>query len=179
METTDHKFCPSCQRRNRVDAVNCEYCGQPLKSVPENYPSTVDVTGDTKSFVEDFNEKIEQVNREVPAEGIAIYLLGLTHPIEVRLENEFLLGRTTQATDEKVVDLTFYNAYTLGVSRRHLMVRRSGDGYEVMDLNSSNGTWVNEQRLVPQQPFPLKSGSQIRLGNMRIFVAFRQQIVKK
>ena len=174
METTGYKFCPSCQRRNRADAVNCEYCGQPLKSVSENDPSTVDVKGDTKSFIEDFKEKIDQVNREVPPEGIAIYLFGLTHPIEVCLENEFILGRTTQATDEKVVDLTFYNAYTLGVSRRHLMVRRSGDGYEVMDLNSSNGTWINEQRLLPQQPFPVKSGSQIRLGNMRIFISFRQ-----
>ena len=179
METTGYRFCPSCQQRNRGDAVICEYCGKPLKSIPENDRSTIDLTGDTKSFVENFKEKIEQVNREEPAEGIAIYLLGLTHPIEICLENEFVIGRLTEVTKEKVVDLTLYNAFNLGVSRRHLMVRRSGDGYEVIDLQSSNGTWVDGQRLVLQQPFAIKSGSQIRLGNMRIFVAFRQQIVKE
>src|SRR5271157_2686185 len=166
MDTTDYTFCASCQRRNRGDAVTCEFCGKPLKSVPEAEPSTKDVTGDTKSFVEDFKEKIEQANRAVPAEGIAIYLLGLTHPIEVCLENEFIIGRLTEVTEEKVVDLTLYNAFNLGVSRRHLMVRRSGDGYEVIDLNSTNGTWVDGQRLVLQQPFAVNSGSQIRLGNM-------------
>ncbi len=179
METTGYRFCPFCQERNRADAVICEFCGKPLKSVSEVQPSTMDVTGDTKSFVEDFKNKIEQVNREVPAEGIAIYLLNLTHPIEVCLENEFIIGRLTEATEEKVVDLTLYNAFNLGVSRRHLLVRRSGDEYEVMDLKSSNGTWINEQRLVPLQPYTVKSGSQIRLGNMRIFVAFRQQMVKE
>ena len=174
METIGYKFCPFCQERNRADAVICEFCGKPMKSVPETDPSTMDVKGDTKSFVEDFKEKIDQVNREVPAEGIAIYLLNLTHPIEVCLENEFVIGRITEATEEKVVDLTLYNAFNLGVSRRHLMVRRSGDEYEVMDLKSSNGTWINGQRLVPLQPYTVKSGSQIRLGNMRIFVSFRQ-----
>jgi len=179
METIGYIFCLSCQQRNRADALICEFCGKPLKSVSEAQPSTKDVTGDTKSFAEDFKEKIEWVNREAPAEGIAIYLLGLTHPIEVCLEDEFVIGRITEATEEKVVDLTFYNAFNLGVSRRHLMVRRAGDGYEVTDLNSTNGTWVDGQRLVLQQPLTIKSGSQIRLGNMRIFVAFRQQIVKE
>jgi len=179
METTGYRFCPFCQERNQADAAICEFCGKPLKSVPEAEPSTKDVTGDTKSFIENFKETIEQVNRQAPAEGIAIYLLDLTHPIEVCLEDEFVIGRITEATKEKVVDLTLYNAFNLGVSRRHLMVRRAGDGYEVIDLNSTNGTWVNEQRLMLQQPFTINSGSQIRLGNMRIFVAFRQQIVKE
>jgi hypothetical protein len=175
METTGYRFCPFCQERNRADAVACEYCGKPFKSAFENYSTTEDV-GSIKSFREHLVETIDKVNREVPAEGIAIYLLGLTHPIEVCLENEFVIGRLTEATEEKVVDLTLYNAFNLGVSRRHLMVRRAGDGYEVMDLKSSNGTWVDGQRLVLQQPFTIKSGSQIRLGNMRIFVAFRQQL---
>ena len=179
METTGYKFCSSCQRRNRVDAVICEYCGKSFKSGSEDYSTTVNVEGDTKSFIEDFNEKIEQVNREAPAEGMAIYLLGLTHPIEVRLENEFVIGRITEQTEEKVVDLTLYNAFALGVSRRHLMVRRAEDGYEAMDLNSTNGTWVNDQRLTPQLPITLKRGSQIRLGNMRIFISFRQEIIKE
>jgi hypothetical protein len=154
MEATGYRFCPFCQGRNRADAVICEFCGKPLKFIFEAQPSTLDVTGDTKSFVEDFRKKIEQVNREVPAKGIAIYLFGLTHPIEVCLENEFVIGRLTEVTEEKVIDLTLYNAFTLGVSRRHLMVRRAGDGYEVIDLKSSNGTWVDGNVLCSNSRLP-------------------------
>ena len=174
METTGYKFCPSCKLKNRSDAINCVHCGKPFKSAPEKYTTTKDVEGGTKSFHEDFKEKIEKVSKEAPAEGVAIYILDQTQPIEIRLENEFVLGRLTEESDEKVVDLTAYDAFNLGVSRRHLMIRRSGKGYNAIDLNTTNGTWVDEQILLPQQPFPLKSGSQIRLGKMRIFIVFRQ-----
>jgi pSer/pThr/pTyr-binding forkhead associated (FHA) protein len=54
------------------------------------------------------------------------------------------------------------------------MIRRAGKGYNAIDLFSTNGTWVNEVSLVPQSPFPLQSGSQIRLGKLRIFIVFHE-----
>jgi len=39
-----------------------------------------------------------------------------------------------------------------------------GDGYQITDLNSTNGTFVNEQRLSPSMPRPLNSGDVIRIG---------------
>ncbi|MBX3171921.1 MAG: diguanylate cyclase [Candidatus Eremiobacteraeota bacterium] len=35
----------------------------------------------------------------------------------------------------------------IGVSRFHCSVRRSGNGWEVADLNSTNGTYVNDKRI--------------------------------
>jgi len=173
MEPADYKFCPSCKLRNRADAVICEYCGTPFPRASERSSTTKDVDKETRVFQGESGAKIEIPNMEAPAEGIAIFTLGLTDPIETRLESEFVIGRLTEATEEKVVDLTPYDAYALGVSRRHLSVRRAGHDYTVTDLNSANGTWVNEERLEPQLPVTVKSGSQIRLGNMRIFISFR------
>ncbi len=34
-----------------------------------------------------------------------------------------------------------------GVSRRHLMILREGDRFVVKDLNSRNGTWLDEERV--------------------------------
>jgi hypothetical protein len=34
-----------------------------------------------------------------------------------------------------------------GLSRRHLLISRQGDGWVVEDLGSKNGTWVNGRRL--------------------------------
>jgi len=174
METFDYKFCPSCKLRNRADAIVCEHCGKPFKSGSNKYPTNRDVEWATKYLKENPEGKIEKVSKEAPAEGIAIYILDQAHPIEIRLEDEFIIGRLTEETEEKVVDLTPYNAFDLGVSKQHLMIRRAGKGYNAIDLFSTNGTWVNEENLVPQRPFTLQSDSQIRLGKMRILVVFRE-----
>jgi pSer/pThr/pTyr-binding forkhead associated (FHA) protein len=52
-------------------------------------------------------------------------------------------------------------------------------GYEIVDLNSTNGTWVNGERLTPNQTYALSSGSQLRLGRMRFFVLYRSTVKTK
>ena len=49
------------------------------------------------------------------------------------------------------------------VSQRHARLMQEGEGYILEDLGSSNGTYLNGQRLVGRHP--LKSGDQIRLGS--------------
>ena len=57
------------------------------------------------------------------------------------------------------VDLTLLSP---SVSRRHAKLMRDGDGYSLEDLGSSNGTFLNGERLAGRRA--LKSGDQIRLG---------------
>jgi two-component system, NtrC family, sensor kinase len=38
-----------------------------------------------------------------------------------------------------------------GVSRRHFLILREGDGYVIKDLNSRNGTWVEGRRVVTEK----------------------------
>lgn len=47
------------------------------------------------------------------------------------------------------------------VSRRHAELRRNGDVFLVVDLGSSNGTFVNNQRVAQHQ---LASGDQVQIG---------------
>src|SRR5687768_1792293 len=51
-----------------------------------------------------------------------------------------------------------------GLSRLHSTVYREGDRVWIVDENSSNGTFVNGQR-VAGAGTPLKGGDQIRIGN--------------
>jgi pSer/pThr/pTyr-binding forkhead associated (FHA) protein len=48
------------------------------------------------------------------------------------------------------------------VSRRHAQISRQGDVYEIEDLNSTNGTFINAQRVVGA--VPLAPGDLIELG---------------
>lgn len=51
------------------------------------------------------------------------------------------------------------------LSRQHLRILwREDDRYQVEDLNSSNGSWLNDVRLTPRIPVELKEGDIIRVG---------------
>ena len=54
------------------------------------------------------------------------------------------------------------------VSGRHLTIRRIGEGVEVMDLGSTNGTYVNGRKIAPNQPVILHPGDRLSLGTDQV-----------
>jgi pSer/pThr/pTyr-binding forkhead associated (FHA) protein len=78
---------------------------------------------------------------------------------EVEVASALVLGR--QATDLVIDDPQ--------VSRRHASVRPAGDGLEVTDHGSRNGTWVNGVRV--DGPARLTVGDRVRLGETTFEVA--------
>lgn len=56
-------------------------------------------------------------------------------------------------------------------SSHHAEIRPDMQGYLLVDVNSRNGTFVNEQRLMPQTPRLLISGDVIRIGETRLTYA--------
>jgi predicted component of type VI protein secretion system len=82
----------------------------------------------------------------------------------LRVKSGPLAGHTIAVTDELVLgregaDVTIDDAE---VSRRHAVVRRLDDVIEVEDLGSSNGTFVDDQRI--EGPTRIGNGAKIRLG---------------
>ncbi|HEU0003249.1 MAG TPA: FHA domain-containing protein [Ktedonobacteraceae bacterium] len=53
-------------------------------------------------------------------------------------------------------------------SSHHAEIRPDPQGYLLVDMNSRNGTFVNEQRLMPQTPRLLISSDMIRIGETRL-----------
>ena len=51
-------------------------------------------------------------------------------------------------------------------SRRHALIQRSAEAYWIDDLGSSNGTWVNRDRVT--EPRKLKDGDIIHIGDTRL-----------
>ena len=51
------------------------------------------------------------------------------------------------------------------VSRRHAEFRRSSGGFEVRDVGSLNGTYVNRERIDQSE---LRSGDEVQIGKYRL-----------
>ena len=164
------KFCPVCKNKNDRDAVICVHCGASLdKSLPESaITRTTDVqttfTGKAGEWLYD--------ESAVVAGSIAIYIEGASKPIFLSSETEIIVGRKVEETSKVMLDLSTLGGYHLGLSRLHAVIRRDNHGYEIMDLGSSNGTWLNDERLIPHKPYPLTNGSQLRLARMRLFIVY-------
>jgi pSer/pThr/pTyr-binding forkhead associated (FHA) protein len=173
MQPQSGKFCPSCKLYNEPGAIFCVHCGTPFEEA--NIPIvTTSRFGMPESTPPEPVDHPLQPPEIIPESGIAFFFVDEKMPFELRADEEFVVGRKTDDSPEKIVDLINYDAFGHGVSRRHAKIRRAASGYEIIDLESTNGTWVNEQRLNPNKPYPLASGSMLRLGRMRIYVMYKE-----
>ncbi len=64
------------------------------------------------------------------------------------------------------IDLALYGGGTAGVSRQHARLLREGDNWVIEDLHSTNGTFVNDERVSPSKPIPLNDGDSVRCGQL-------------
>jgi FHA domain-containing protein len=166
--------CPVCKTKNELEAVVCGNCGAALEDPfldPGARTKTTDMQAVDLEKIKDW--LIDE--KAIPKGGIAVYVEGGFNPVYIDSNQEFVIGRKVEATSEGLLDLSVVGGYHLGVSRRHAVIRRAEHGYELLDLGSANGTWLNDERLVPHQAYPLVSGSHLRLGSMRLFVRYHPQ----
>ncbi len=173
MQQHSGKFCLSCKLYNEPGAIFCIHCGAPFEEA--NLPlATTTQFGMLESTLPESGDQSPYPLYAAPEKGMAFFFVDDKAPFELRADDDFILGRKTDDTPENIVDLVNYDAFGHGVSRCHAKIRRVPNGYEIIDLESTNGTWVNEQRLVPNKPYPLASGSLLRLGRMRMYAIFKE-----
>jgi hypothetical protein len=113
-----------------------------------------------------------------PAAGTGqprLELAGSGNVINLPNKDDILIGREDPLSDPPIfpdVDLTPYGGEEGGVSRRHARILRRDNDYLVEDLQSTNYTKLNGQRLAPRQPALLVDGSRVDFG--KVSVIFRR-----
>ncbi len=104
---------------------------------------------------------------------IDVRVVGTPNTIQVQVRESMLIGRSD--ADQQVfpeIDLLPFNAFAHGVSRRHAVVEIQDSRLYIKDLGSTNGTHLNGARLKPHEPYRLRHGDQLTLGQMRLQVLF-------
>ena len=168
---TSGKLCPICQKENEESSSICVHCGAQLDEKPTRLVTIPENLGKQANAPVEHMGSLIDVSL-IPEGGLGIYVAGEFKPHYMRIDKELVIGRLSEGTAEALLDLSSFNAVNLGVSRRHVMIRRTDSGYEVVDLASRNGTWLNAERLVPNKSYPFVSGSQLRIGQMRLLIMY-------
>lgn len=94
--------------------------------------------------------------------------------MKLDINGEINLGR--EADDSNTLALfSSQSPESLGVSRRHAIIRPSDSKLYIFDLNSTNGTWVNGHAVGSNRPHTLSDGDRVMLGRLEFIV----RIVKR
>lgn len=158
--------CPECKTLNPADARYCFACGTLLTRVGTQQLFSEEDGAEGTSFgnlssliftVRSFEEKPLRVNLEEFQEVI----IGRTGPDSVIMPD---------------VDLTEYTAKDLGVSRVHSTLKRKDSVVTISDMGSVNHTYLNGERIFPQEIRVLRDGDEIRLGRLVMRVSFQREL---
>jgi len=104
---------------------------------------------------------------------IKLHVLGMPEPILLQLSGRMVLGRIHEENKAKVhVDLSPYGAVEQGVSRIHASLELAGKIVMLTDLGSTNGTFLNDQRVLPKQRRVVRDNDELRLGRLIIHIYF-------
>ncbi|MHB8845502.1 MAG: FHA domain-containing protein [Nitrospirota bacterium] len=136
--------CTQCQRENIEGALFCEECGTQLEAKNEQ----------------------QETMKENPTERLVLSSAdGST--LEIPAKNDVVIGREDPISEVfPDLDLTGFGGMEKGVSRRHAVIHHSGPDYTVEDMGSTNGTYVNRRKVLPNAPQAIKPGDEIRFGKL-------------
>lgn len=106
----------------------------------------------------------------VGTQTIRVYLPKEQQPLVFENVERLVLGR---GDDDRTpdVDLSLYYGSMLGVSRFHAEIAYERGVYYLKDLNSSNGTWLNMQKIQGGERLPMESSNQVRLGHLLMLIS--------
>jgi pSer/pThr/pTyr-binding forkhead associated (FHA) protein len=171
--------CPQCSTQNLEGVFFCEECGVPLigkdirtSSLPMGTQRLTNATASPNTGV---NVRLSGTTTLSKTTTIIIHFQEDNQRITLQQQAEVVIGRT----DEKQktypdLDLTPHGALEKGVSRLHAAIRREDDKLLLVDLNSSNGTYLNGKQMIPNQPHILRDGDEIRFGKLVSHIYFKQ-----
>jgi pSer/pThr/pTyr-binding forkhead associated (FHA) protein len=164
-------ICPFCERNNREGAMICDHCGRSMSIFAGLATRVMDEDRTTDSLRRRGGDQF------APDTVAVIHIEHMEQPIVLTVNDPTILGRgSIDRGRNPDIDLTMYNAFAQGVSSRHAGLQRHGTQLTLTDLASTNGTYLNGERLEEYQPVTLHDGDEIRLGRLKIALYFESSV---
>lgn len=120
-----------------------------------------------KQLRPEFDVSTRQLKSDIPE--MITFTLPDGSQLAVSTKREIIIGRRPRQEDPPVtVDLESFDGRSAGVSRHHAMIKVFKNALILVDLDSINGTFINERRALPLKHYPLVNDDEITLGKMRL-----------
>ena len=144
------KKCPSCGLENPMTEALCSRCMADISGVSPMAPAAPDTLPETSGPDATVLERRRSLRFEA-SDGSGGF----------SVENGAVIGRDHAGGESLAGRPT--------VSRRHLRVIHDGAQWLVEDLGSTNGVWINERRIEPGRPCPIRPGDSVGLSRACVF----------
>lgn len=148
-------FCNKCGSYNPKGSLFCNKCGASFEDAPK-----ADTTAALPAIEVETEEEVEVTIPEEALEGGNATLVMKRGP---EAGSRFVIDREVITAGRHPESDVFLDDIT--VSRRHAEIVRSPDGFEMIDVGSLNGTYVNRERI---DRVKLKNGDEIQIGKFKL-----------
>ena len=166
-------FCPHCQLLNKDDADICVHCGFKLEDFKPPSSTTVNVGNIVHAQTKPQNRCENYVSSLAPGD-LALFVMDEDEPIIVEDVDKLVLGRESEGAPGLPIDLESYSPFKSGISRKHVQISWDDNGFWLEDLRSTNGTWLNKERLAAGMTYQLRPEDKIWIGPLKLMVCFKQ-----
>lgn len=104
---------------------------------------------------------------------VELRVVGTASTLQVQVEEVMVIGRgDAKAPDAPHINLTAFDGFEKGVSRRHALITVRDKRLWIKDLNSTNGTRLNSSGCRPGEEYRLHHGDELTLGRLKLQVSF-------
>jgi len=161
--------CPNCQHKEMSGTIYCSICGAQL--INETIAVHKIINSDAHHEASPDPIGIRSSPPGHLQSWISLNMIESGQILPLADRTEFTLGRSAEGQPiVPDVDLSPYNAYANGVSRLHAVLKSIQKQIVIIDLGSSNGTYLKGSRLPPYVETPVTHGDVISLGKLKIQV---------
>jgi hypothetical protein len=151
----DEVFCNNCGHRNPSGSNFCSSCGAVLESDPDE-PTTITFfpTAPADPVDEEVAVALDEVGEDA---GVLVVKRGPNAGSRYSLDADVVRVGRHPDSDIFLDDIT--------VSRRHVEVLRTDQGWLVRDAGSLNGTYLNRERI---DEAVLANGDELQVGKFKL-----------
>ncbi len=164
-------ICAACGEANRIGAFYCDYCGKRL-----GMAAVTDTIAARQSalIAERMSKRDTQAARFDNDGQLMIYIRDAKEPVKIYpMPRRIIFGRyDVGSTHKPDFDLTPFGALDCGVSRIHAAINYVDSALTLMDMGSSNGTFLNGQQLKANDPVRLYDGDEVHFGQLVTHIYF-------
>lgn len=172
--------CPFCQAMYVANTLFCTSCGTCLfeKNAKETSPFEIDQAAPVAGPGPEAGVTFASCYTRDPL-ALRFSIGPSKRAMEIPLTKAIYMGRLDPAsTVLPEIDLTAEDSEGNCISRHHARIRRQEDTVLIEDLGSTNGTYINGQRLTSYVPETMKDYSLVQLGRLTIEVEIlREQVL--